>query len=332
MHPKTKLIVLTLLLVGCLESNRFHLANFEQPVEVRINRFDLDFIALDTADMVSGLIALEQNYPAFYPVFLSDVLMMHEEDTIENANQISNFLQDTTFSRVHQQVKSIFQDTRELENQLSTAFSYLNHYFPDLQLPEIYFFVSGFNHQFVLNDSILGIGSDLYLGADFPLYGDITYEYLIRNMRKEMLVTDILNTLLHAKFRFSDDVNLLNTMLYEGKILYLKSILMPKVRPELIMGYSKAQIDWCVKYEKQIWTTILEKKHLYSTDYMLINQYINTAPFTAPVSAESPGRLGAWVGWQIVQKYMQNNKEVDLEELMSGNNYQSILEKSLYRP
>jgi hypothetical protein len=308
------------------------MANFEQPVEVQINRFDLDFIALDTADVVSGLITLEQNFPAFYPVFLADVLMMHEEDTIENANQISNFLQDTTFSRVHQQVKFIFQDTKQLENQLSTAFSYLNHYFPDMQLPEINFFVSGFNHQFVLNDSILGIGSDLYLGADFDLYRDISYEYLIPNMRKEMLVTDILSTLLHNKFSFEGDVNLLNTMLYEGKILYLMGILMPEANPETIIGYAKPAFEWCKRHEKQIWTSISEQRHLYSTDYFLINQYINPAPFTSPVSNESPGRLGKWVGWQIVQKYMQNNKNNNLHELMSNQHYQLILEQSLYRP
>ncbi|MDD4488913.1 MAG: hypothetical protein PHD30_00215 [Paludibacter sp.] len=322
----------SLLFVGCQQKNRFHLDSFKQSVEVKINRFDLDFIALDTTDVASGLIILENKFPAFTSFFLSDVLLMQMTDTVENANQIKAFLQDTTFIGVHQQVKSIFNDVKEIEKQFSIAFSYLRNYFPEIKLPEIYFFVSGFNQQFLLNDSILGIGSDLYLGSDFPLYKDITYEYLLPGMRKEMIVSEGLSILLHKKFPFIGDVNLLNTMIYEGKICYLMEVLMPDAKTDFILGYTEAEIRWCKQHEKAIWTSMLEQKHLYSTDYMLINQYINPAPFTSPVSNESPGRLGTWVGYQIVAGYMQNNKQIGLAELIQNENYQSIIEQSLYRP
>lgn len=326
------ILTITLLLAGCQQRNRFHVGSFEQPVEVNINRFDLDFIALDTTNAVSGLIALGNKYPVFTPVFLSEVLMMEVADTIENASQIKSFLQDTTFQAVHQQVRTTFDDVTVIEKQFSKAFSYLRLYFPAIQLPEIYFFVSGFNRQFLLTDLALGIGSDLYLGADFPLYKDITHEYLLPGMRKDMMVPDALNTLLHQQFPFRGEVNLLNMMIYEGKIRYLLEVLMPDANDALIAGYSQAEIKWCKQHEKAIWTSILEQKHLYSTDYMLINQYINPAPFTSPISNESPGRLGTWVGYQIVAGYMQNNEQVSLAEMIQNENYQSILEQSLYRP
>jgi len=334
MFTKTISTILTiiLLLAGCQQKNRFHVGSFEQPVEVSINRFDLDFIALDTTNTVSGLIVLGNKYPAFTPVFLSEVLMMEVTDTVENANQIKAFLQDTTFQTVHQLVKTTFDDINAIEKQFSKAFSYLRLYFPAIKLPEIYFFVSGFNQQFLLTDSILGIGIDLYLGADFPLYKDITHEYLLSGMRKEMLVPDALNTLLHKQFPFRGEVNLLNSMIYEGKIRYLLEVLMPDANNELIMGYSNAETRWCKQHEKAIWTSILEQKHLYTTDYMLINQYINPAPFTSPVSQDSPGRIGVWMGYQIVSHYMRNNKRVGLAELMQNLNPQSLLEQSLYRP
>jgi hypothetical protein len=334
MFAKTISIVLaiTLLLAGCQQKNRFHVNSFEQVVEVNINRFDLDFIALDTTDAISGLNTLGNKYPAFTDVFLTDVLMMQLTDTVENVNEIKTFLQDTTFNYVHQQVKTTFNDIKGIETQFSNAYSYLRLYFPDINLPDIYFFVSGFNQQFLLTDSMLGIGSDLYLGADFPLYKDITYEYMLPGMSKEMLVSDALSILLHGKFTFGGEVNLLNTMLYEGKIRYLMDVIMPDANFEFIMGYAKEETKWCRQHEKAIWTRILEQKHLYSTDYMLINEYINPAPFTSPVSQDSPGRLGIWIGYQIVKHYMLNNKRVGLAELMQNENYQSILEQSLYRP
>ena len=49
------------------------------------------------------------------------------------------------------------------------------------------------------------------------------------------------------------------------------------------------------------------------------------------MSKESPGRLGYWVGFQIVNQYM-NNKSVSLQELMKNTNSQEILLKSKYNP
>jgi hypothetical protein len=66
------------------------------------------------------------------------------------------------------------------------------------------------------------------------------------------------------------------------------------------------------------------KKTLYSTDNMLMRKYLNDAPFTTPISQESPGRLGTWVGWQIIQSYMNKNKNVTLQQLMNETNYQKI--------
>ena len=71
---------------------------------------------------------------------------------------------------------------------------------------------------------------------------------------------------------------------------------------------------------------------LFSTDVMLIKKYMNDAPFTATISQESPGRLGAWIGLRIVDSYMRKNTNVTLRDLMNENNYQKMLEQSDYRP
>ena len=65
---------------------------------------------------------------------------------------------------------------------------------------------------------------------------------------------------------------------------------------------------------------------------MLIRKYLNDAPFTAPVSQESPGRLGAWVGWQIVDAWMEKQKDISLSDLLKEHNYQKILNESGYQP
>jgi len=107
---------------------------------------------------------------------------------------------------------------------------------------------------------------------------------------------------------------------------------MPNEFPNTIMGYEKREWEWCRKYENQIWETVIDKNDLFSTDVMLIHKYIDEAPFTTPVSQDAPGRIGIWLGWQIIESYMENNNEVGLKDLMLNNNYQQIFDQSGYKP
>ena len=114
--------------------------------------------------------------------------------------------------------------------------------------------------------------------------------------------------------------------------MYLLSVFMPNEKPEDLMGYTPEQWKWCKSYKKEIWGTIIENKDLFSTNMLLISKYMNDAPFTAPVSQDSPGRLGTWLGWQIVDSYMRKNQNIGLKNLMDENNYQKILEESGFKP
>ena len=45
---------------------------------------------------------------------------------------------------------------------------------------------------------------------------------------------------------------------------------------------------------------------------------------------ESPGRVGVWIGWQIVRSYMKNNN-VTLQELFAKD-AKEIFDNSKYKP
>ena len=49
---------------------------------------------------------------------------------------------------------------------------------------------------------------------------------------------------------------------------------------------------------------------LYQTDRKLLGRFVLSAPFSRfnlDLDSESPGRLGQYIGWQIVKSYMNNN-------------------------
>ena len=106
----------------------------------------------------------------------------------------------------------------------------------------------------------------------------------------------------------------------------------PNSSDSLKIGFTSDQMLWCIKNEKQMWNYLIEKKLLFSTDYMTINKHINPAPFTSGYPKESPGRASIWLGWKIVDAYMERNSDLTLKNLMLDDDYQKILSESRYEP
>ena len=62
--------------------------------------------------------------------------------------------------------------------------------------------------------------------------------------------------------------------------------------------------------------------------------YLTDGPFTPGLGdkSESAPKLGIWIGWQMVKKYMVENPDVTLQKLMADTDAQKILTKSKYKP
>ena len=97
-----------------------------------------------------------------------------------------------------------------------------------------------------------------------------------------------------------------------------------------LIGYTPAQLQWNEEHEPRIWKYMVEQNHLYEQNNLTINKYINDAPYTLTLSPDSPGRVGAWMGWQIVSAYMEKN-QVPMIELFRTDS-QKILKESGYNP
>ena len=86
--------------------------------------------------------------------------------------------------------------------------------------------------------------------------------------------------------------------------------------------------------ESDIWRYFVEREILFSTDTKLLARFINVAPFSKfyleEIDAESPGRLGQFIGWQIVKSYMNENK-VSLKEMLNTDP-EEIFNNSKYKP
>ena len=331
---KSILVILTVLLCAC-QGGREYLPKDIEAVEVEIVRFDSAQLAVHPDSVRQGIEQLYADYEEFMPMFVEGILRLPTEDTAYLCEMYGNFLTDTMmgFAQTNALAQEKFANIDSLQKSINIAFSRLHYLYPEWEIPKVYLFVSGFNSSVMYYDNIMGVGVDMYLGSDYPYYNQVVYNYQKQTMRKECVVGDLMSMYIAYHVAYNSKYNrLLEQIIFRGKQMFLLSQLLPDEPAWEVIGYSKEQWDWCEQYERAIWNRIMEKRDLFKTESTIISSYLNEGPFTAEISQESPGRLGLWVGWQIVDSYMRNNEEVSVQELLTEGDAQKILEQSFYKP
>jgi hypothetical protein len=65
---------------------------------------------------------------------------------------------------------------------------------------------------------------------------------------------------------------------------------------------------------------------------MVKQKYLAERPKTIEVGEKCPGRIAQWVGWQIVNRYIETNPETSLPELMQISDANKLFKESRYKP
>jgi hypothetical protein len=262
----------------------------------------------------------------FYPsqdVFVESVWLLAESPKIDTLQQ--------TIEKVYG------EDLGNLKKDLTSAFRFLKYYYPDFTIPKIYTVNTGFGISIVQNDSIIVIGLDYFLGRNIqyrPVGPDRQPlpEYIARRFQPESITHQIVKLISRKYVKSSDDATLLNDMIAAGKTMYFCKHIQPYAPDSLILEYTQEQVNACFDNAGEIWGHFVEKKVFYDATRMAKTKYLQDRPFVSDISQECPGRVGYWVGWQIVDAYMLRNPQVTFQELMSDTDFQKIFQQSKYKP
>ena len=313
-------------------------------VEVPIERFEKDFFSLDTLDIEKGLRNLEMKYPSLYPIFIHNILGLHDSSRDKG---VVRFMTQNRF--IAEAADKEFKNANEIKKDFEQAFRYVKYYFPEYRIPKVATIV-GPPDAFARNQigelttnfltlDHLGILIQFYLGKDFSLYKDaffistIAPQYRSRRFDKKYLVTDAMKLI-------ADDIypdrsigkGLVEQMIEKGKQWWLLDKFLPKTPDSIKTGYTKQQLNWCDANEGLIWNDIITtEKDLYTKDPMTLQNYIGEAPFTQSFGPASPGNIGQWIGWQIVKKFANKNSSMPVMDIMKTD-ARKIFEQAKYKP
>ncbi len=325
------LFALTLILFSACNNGRKTPDVSDIKTNIKIIRFDKELFQLkENPDFNT----FKKQYHEFLNLYSNKVISLGNPDDSNYMTYLNKFLFDSIINEVATKVEQKYPNLSQQEEELNSAFRYIKYYFPNKTIPNIYAQISGFNQTVVVADNIIGISLDKYLGADCKFYVYLnTPKYMRKNREAKYIAQDIVMAYALTEFPFQPKTeNLVSNMIYKGKIHYLMQLMMPEKSEAEIMKYTQEQQEWCEENESQMWGFIIEKKHLFTSHYRTIVKYVNDGPFTPGMPKDAPAKTGVWLGLQIVKSYMNQHKEITLQQLMQINDYGKILRESGYQP
>lgn len=305
-------------------------------INIKINyyRFDNDLFSISNDSLENGILNLEKKYDKFFDLFCSKIINIGQENNRNFVPLLQKYISDYNMITVYNDCKKNYNNIGSLTDSISNGFKFYKYYFPNNKLPDLYFYMGGFNQSIVTSDGVLGIGLEKYLGENYIYYKRLGLaKYQCYRLTRRYILPDCFKAIALSEFPMPDSSNnLLNSMIYQGKVQYFVDKMLPELNDTIKFGFTSKQWEWCLNNENLMWSYLIDKKQLFITNEMDIKRYIDEAPFTTYFPHESPGRTGVWIGWRIVNKYMKNNPKITLEQLMNENNYQKILDGSKYNP
>ena len=331
---KVLLLILMMIVLICCQRNPLNVDVSGIDLKLSIKRLDRDIYLVKPDNVQFAISKLRQTYGSFFDAYNENVIALGNSSDPSYPNYLNTFLTDTMRVLSRQKIDSAFNDMTDIERKLQDGFLHYKYYFPHKTIPQVFTIISGFNQSIVMRTDAIGISLDNYLGANCPFYVMLALpEYKRQNMFSGKIPTDVLSAWAMSEFVFDESKdNMISNMIYQGKMLYFLDAMFPKEPDYLKIGYKPEQLEWCNKNEAGMWTYLVEHRLLFNTDRMNIVRFVEPAPFTSAFTTDSPGRTGAWIGWQIVKKYMKKNRGISLPDLMMENDDQKILNDSGYSP
>ena len=310
-------LMVLLLFFSCSDKNENKVDVSMINVNFFVERYDVDFYNATKETLPK----VKEKYPYLFPEVFSDSLSFSK-------------INDKQEQELFTETQKIYNDFSYVENQLESLFKHVKYYNPVFSSPKVVTMLTNIDYdsRVIYADSLLLISLDVYLGIDHKFYGDYP-KYIRENNSKNHIVVDVAEAIVNKQISLLKTRSFVEKMIYEGKKMYLLDAYLPTISDKEKIGYADDKLLWAEANEEQIWMYFVEKNLLFSTDTKLNKRFLENAPFSKFYMEQdslTPGRIGVWVGWQIVKSYMKHN-DVSLQELLKINEI-DLFNKSKYKP
>ena len=254
-------------------------------------------------------------------------------NSVNKKEELFSLINNIYFDSLYYEVKNTFQSFDLKKKEFENSFARLKTHLPQVSIPQITTIVSGFYNDVVLSDNNIIIGLDYFLNEESKFKPQDIPGFILKRYNPGNLVPITMSVYCSQFNKINPlDNTMISEMLNFGKLYYLLQAIMPCEEPHKLIGYSLEEWDIVNQNEETIYGVFVDRKLFFETNHLTKNKYLSERPKTFEISPSCPGRIGAWLGWRIVESYMQNNPNVSIKELLENTNNKDIFFQSLYKP
>ena len=305
----------------------------DKKVKLKVNRFEQELFSITNDNLIKKSNSWNTIFGSFTEVFATQIMNSSQLTTTQYYDELLAFTQHKDMREAYDSTAIVFDDFSEFEHSLELAFGQFTNEFPSYPLPEITTFFGGFNYGVVTYDNNIAIGLENFLGTNSKFYqflGDP--QYLRFQKQKKFILSNVMEVWYNEHFqKYLLGRDLLSQIIDKGKAMYFIDKMLVDISLEDKFRFTKSQMDWVIENEASIWEFLVHEDMLFSKKEMEFRSFVNYAPFAKGMPQEAPGRVAYYIGYKMVNEYMDNNK-IDIEELMYLTDSRKFLQQSKYKP
>jgi hypothetical protein len=208
----------------------------------------------------------------------------------------------------------------EHQTKLQVACQRMKALLPAVDTPKNVIWVnSAFTSSIFCSKKSMVVGLERYLGATSKSIQKLPpnqfYTWIKEGMEERYLVRDAVLGWLNTHALEATKETYAEEMIRWGKLLFIAQKLLPNESPSVILRYSNTDFSWALASEWAVWKYLVDEQLLYDRSEETKQSLLHEGPFTRGLPQESPDRLGQFLGYRIVEQYVEQHKP-SLEKIL----------------
>lgn len=323
-------VFVSIILIGC-ENNPLLVKASDIQVDIEFTNIDEIVYYSDSSELMKQYKELSNNDESILAYEIGRVLKIGKVSDTAFYNSIQDFRADTSIQALEKDLSRIIPLLIEKEDRVIEGFRHIRYHFPEGNIPESIAYLNGlFTTAIFSAEKEIGVGTEWYMGDTSSIVEQLNPQYFFDWMKDAMKMEyyerDILTSWIETHYVNNSKGNLAENMVRWGKILYLVEASFPEFESNIILRYTPEDYEWAVNNELFFWRHLVDEKLLFKSDERTTRNMMNEGPFTPGLpNQHAPDRLGQFLGWRMVHRYMEKN-EVTLSEMVDAS-YNEILQE-----
>jgi hypothetical protein len=321
-------ILLLLFFTSCEQKFKEEIPNVSDiQMDVKIVRLDKEMRKLETVEQV------EQFLNQYSQV--ADEFFMRKKYPQSKvlAERMLGFIQHPATDTLMRDIDQVFGDFEKHRKEFEQAFQFIKYYYPEFQTPTIYTIASGFVGDIFIGEGFIVIGLDYMAGEKATYRPPSLPQYILKRCQPEYIVPNTMILMANRYVQYdAKDKTMIADMIFYGKALHFAHKTTPFLSDTLILGYTSQELADCYSNEEKVWKYFVQEQLFFETAFDKKRKFVEESPKVYEIGNNCPGRIGRWLGLQIIRSFEAKNSGISLDSLLKIRDAKYIFEESKYKP